>query len=377
MKKVCHLSSAHLWDDTRIFHLECVSLATNGYEVYLVAEGKNRVEQGVHIVGLGERPSNRFCRMIFFSAKAYRAALELNCDIYHIHDPELLHYAYKLKKHGKKVIFDSHENTFEQIDEVGWIPRFAKKIVSFGYRHYASFVMGRIDGCISVTPRIVRQLKDINKNSWMITNYPRTKKMHDHAKRNNKLLLCFTGGIESQWNHEKVIQAIADDDAIEYHICGWGSDAYINKLKKLSGWKNVRYYGPVSHEKALEIQACSDVGIALLTPSLNTGGKEGTLGNTKLFEYMMIGLPLICTDFEIWKRIMNKWNCGICVDPSGISGIREAIDLLRERPDVTQRMGLNARKAAENEYNWEMQERMLLKIYGWLLSDNDKGGVDY
>ena len=49
MKRVCHLTSVHSSDDTRVFHKECVSLARAGYDVTLVAPGESREELGVHI----------------------------------------------------------------------------------------------------------------------------------------------------------------------------------------------------------------------------------------------------------------------------------------------------------------------------------------
>ena len=99
-KKICHMTSAHGVEDVRIFHKECVSLAEEGYEVYLVERGKSYEKNSVQIVGVGEMPAARRKRMIEGTKKVYRAAVELDCDLYHIHDPELLPYALKLKKKG-------------------------------------------------------------------------------------------------------------------------------------------------------------------------------------------------------------------------------------------------------------------------------------
>lgn len=46
--KVCHMTSAHMPEDTRIFHKECMSLAAMGYEVYLIEKG-NTYEKMAYI----------------------------------------------------------------------------------------------------------------------------------------------------------------------------------------------------------------------------------------------------------------------------------------------------------------------------------------
>ena len=97
MIKVCHMTSAHGPEDVRIFHKECVSLAKAGYDVYLVERGDSYEKNGVHIVGVGQPSGGRLSRMTSFAKKVYQAALALDADIYHFHDPELLPYGLKLK----------------------------------------------------------------------------------------------------------------------------------------------------------------------------------------------------------------------------------------------------------------------------------------
>ena len=140
MVRICHITSAHDSDDDRIFHKECVSLAKAGYDTYLVAAGESREEKGVHVVGLGPMPSGRLKRMHAFTRAVYMKALELDAEIYHLHDPELLPWGLKLKKHGKKVIFDSHENYPAQILEKKYLPVSIRKVLSMFFKQYETYV---------------------------------------------------------------------------------------------------------------------------------------------------------------------------------------------------------------------------------------------
>ena len=148
MIKVCHMTSAHEEEDIRIFRKECVSLAEAGYDVYLVERGDSYDKNGVHIVGVGEIPTSRLKRMTEGAKMVYQAARALDADIYHFHDPELLPYGLKLKKAGKKVIFDSHEMYTEQIREKPYLPHWFARLLSHAYGKYESHVLGRIDGLV-------------------------------------------------------------------------------------------------------------------------------------------------------------------------------------------------------------------------------------
>src|ERR1700757_3400793 len=113
IKRICHLSSVHRGLDIRIFHKECVSLAKAGYETHLVTnatqdEVKEAAIHGIKLHALQFVPeTKRFSRMIFHSYRCYRLAKNLNADLYHLHDPELMPYGLILAWAGKRVIFDA------------------------------------------------------------------------------------------------------------------------------------------------------------------------------------------------------------------------------------------------------------------------------
>lgn len=364
--KVCHVTSVHPRYDPRIFHKECKSLASSGYDVTLIVNDNLPSESidDVKILSTQEEPRNRFERMVRSKKNIKALMLEVDADIYHFHDPELLPEASWLKKKGKIVIFDSHEDVSQQILFKGWIPRCLRKPISSLYKIYEQSKIKNLDALISVTPKVVERLKEINPNTFMITNYPilnaESSVSEPHKK---KRAICFAGGIVSDWNHENIIRAIESIEDIEYILAGKGSDEYLDKLSSLQGWGKVRFLGRISHEEVKkDVYSEAMIGMAVLTNDSQTGD-EGTLGNTKIFEFMEASIPVICSNNKIWKNIVDKYALGMCVDPKDADAIHDAIIILLDNPDQARQMGENGRRAVEVEYNWETQERVLLEAY--------------
>lgn len=313
-KKICHITSVHPRYDGRIFRKMCVSLANNGYDVtLLVIDNKpDEVKDGVHIIPIDKQFKNSFDR-IFNSWKfLYKKALEINADIYHLHDPELIQLGTKLKQKGKKVIFDSHEDYVLSILQKNWLPQFSRTLVQKMYAKYEKKKLAKFDGIIGVTPQLMTHLKTINDNIVMITNYP----LLENVKRKDSsgFTLCFAGGITPNWSHESIIKAVNKfEGAVRYNLMGNIDDRYKEKLQMLEGFKYVNLIGTVSYHDVLEYYGASSLGIALHKYMPMVYDHEGSLGNTKIFEMMMSELPVICTDFTLWTEIIEKNQTGKCM----------------------------------------------------------------
>lgn len=374
MKKICHITSAHGPEDVRIFHKECVSLARAGYEVYLVQRGESYEKEGVHLIGFGKPSSNRLGRMLFAARRAYLAALAVDADVYHFHDPELLPYGLKLKRRGKKVIFDSHEDTLESILEKSWIPAPLRKAVYLWFKGQQEEVCRRIDAVVAVTPHMVDFFRSINPRTVQVANFPILDDSPAPPDAASKTLV-FAGGISRQWNHHTIIEALERLPDCRYRLCGPAEADYLRELEALPAWGQTEYLGKVPHEEVPALLAKSSLGMAVPSYCRNSDWKNGTMGNTKIFEEMMAGLPVVCTDFVRWREFVERWHCGICVDPANPDAIAGAIRYLLDHPEEARRMGENGRRAVKEEFNWGVEEKKLLALYEEILNEASKREV--
>jgi glycosyltransferase involved in cell wall biosynthesis len=366
--KVCHLTCVHNRYDGRIFLKECISLQNAGHEVSLVvADGKpDEVKNGIKIYGVSGC-SNRLYRMIKTTQKVYHKAVMLGANVYHLHDPELLPIGIKLKKRRKIVIFDSHEDIPRQILDKKWIPCFLRRIFSTIYCRYESKFLKKINALITVNQIISNRLKQVNANLEIVSNFPIVANIKKNNAKYYNRTICFAGGIVDDYNIHLILKAIEEIDDVKFILAGYCDQKYLNRLKRMTAWSKVDYRGLVSINDVYDIYNTSSIGLAIHSYTANVGYKEGSLGIVKCFEYMAHELPIICTNFAVWKQIIDEEKCGMCVNPSDVNAIRDAIGFLLDNSETAHTMGENGRSTVQKKYNWATQENILINFYNQLL----------
>ena len=136
------------------------------------------------------------------------------------------------------------------------------------------------------------------------------------------------------------------------------------ELKSMLGYRQVRFYGWKPWSEAWKHVQRAIAGLVIFHPAPN---HEKALPN-KLFEYMAAGIPVIASNFPLWKNIIEKNKCGLCVNPLDPKEIARAIEYLLTHPEEARKMGENGRRAVEKQYNWEMEAEKLLSLYEGLLN---------
>lgn len=368
--RVCHVTSVHPADDVRIFHRECRSLAgrrnadgTAVYEVFLIAPNvKDSEREGVHIRGV-ELPESRLQRQLYLD-RVFGKAMEVGATLYHLHDPELLDTGLRLKRHGKRVVFDSHEDVPMQLLTKEYLPSWSRKTISTVYAAAERERLKRYDAVVTVTPTILERVKKVNRNTVMVTNYPvYTERPRPSKDTSETRYVCFAGGVDARYMHHNIIESLQEVEA-RYLLAGrCFNQSYMQRLQSLARWDKVDYLGVLPPERVHEVYERADVGLVLLDYSPNVGYRKGTLGVLKMFEYMMAGIPVVATDFDLWKAIVEQTGCGLCVNPHDVKAIANAINYLLNNPDTARRMGEKGRQAVKTTYNWASQERVLFDLY--------------
>ncbi len=369
MFKVVHLTSAHPRYDTRIFIKMCSSLAKHGYDVSLVvADGLgDETKNDVHIVDVGAKMGGRLSRMTTMVKKVFEKAKSLDADVYHLHDPELMPIGVKLKKLGKKVIFDAHEDLPKQLISKPYLNKPLRIMLSKAFAWYERKVCCRFDAVITATPIIRDKFLTINKNTTDVNNFPIIGELANSAPwPDKKHEVCYVGGIAKIRGIKEIVKALGETStAVKLNLAGTFSeqDTY-EEVKGYAGWGKVRELGFLDRRGVAQVLSNSMAGLVTLHPIINYFDALPV----KMFEYMAAGLPVIASDFPLWRDIVEGNQCGICVDPLKPKEIAEAIDYIVSNPKEAEKMGENGRKAVLEKYNWGIEEQKLFKVYAGLLA---------
>lgn len=338
-------------------------MAAIGHNVFLVVADDltDEFKDGVQICGL-PKAANRFKRVMNAPGLVYEKAVSLNADMYHLHDPELIRTGLRLKSLGKKVIFDFHEDVPKQMLSKPYLNSFLRRIIASVFSVYERAICCKFDGIIAATPFIRDKFLKINPHTVDINNFPLLGELDAQVPWTDKRdEVCYVGGIAAIRGIREVIRACGLlQSSARLNLAGKFSETSVeDEVKSLPGWARVNQLGFIDRGAVRDVLGRSVAGLVTFLPVPNHIDAQPN----KMFEYMSSGVPVVASDFHLWRDIIEGNECGLCVDPLDPAAIAGAIDFLVRNPDVACRMGENGRQAVLQKYNWSIEEKKLFDFY--------------
>lgn len=367
--KVCHVTTAHPADDSRVFWRECVGLASQGFRVMLIARADaDGFRCGVRIVALPTY-RRRIVRMTWGVLRAFRLALRARAEVYHVHDPELVPVVIALRALGRTVVYDAHEYLSKQVDAKPYLSPRARAVgraVARTVEHAADTFANRVitvnEACAAAySPAKVRIVANFPDHQERFQRSAGDVDAHEPA---TGARFVYVGGISRVRGVVEQVAAFAElnkTDTARLTLMGSFEDAALQaEVTAQPGWSHVDYLGPVPHAEVAEHLRGAIAGLATLLPTPN----HLISSPVKVFEYMACGLPVVLSDFPAWRKMLRGVDCAVFVDPADPVAIAAAMRALIHDPARAAGMGAAGRRAVDETFNWTTQLASLVATYG-------------
>ncbi len=370
MVKVANIVFNSFLNDSRV-EKTSKSLANNGYRVEVIAhldKGLKRTEQrdGYSVKRLSFL-DRTVTRSKIGKLKAYLTFVKesidycKNFDILHCNDINMLPIGVILKKYynkNVKIIYDAHEYETETYALRG----IQKTITKLNEKHLIKYA----DRVITVSDSIANEyvkLYNIKKPALVLNAPPHKKaKKQDRFREafgiEGKTIFLYQGGLGKNRGVElllEVFKAIDDNESVMIFM-GYGElEELIVEASKKN--KNIFFHKAVSPDVLLDYTVSADFGIATIEDSCLS--YRYCLPN-KLFEYIMAEVPVIVSNLPEMSKVVNDGKIGVVLEEETVKGVTEAI----KKAVALDKREINTNlKELKQHYNWEEQEKVLLKVY--------------
>jgi len=309
-----------------------------------------------------------FLQVLLTGFRYGRAAVGQKADLYQAHDLETLLPALiagKLRR--RTVVYDAHELTSEQGD-----PRSLRKGVERWLERQLVPLADYVVTPNAPRARIYARRHRLQNAPVVVRNCPpsvevaRTDVLRQTLGLSSQTRIVVYHGalIEGRALDNLVASARAYDDDIALVMIGQQTRYSETVLECLAGsgdpGRRVHFIPFIEPDLVLDYVASADLGVVIYQ---NINLNNYLCAPTKLYEYLMVRLPVVVSAFPEMLDLLGQFPVGRAFDPDDASSIAAAVNAFFRTRDE-HRDELDAALAqARRHFTWEHESRNLLEIY--------------
>jgi glycosyltransferase involved in cell wall biosynthesis len=283
----------------------------------------------------------------------------------HLHDPELLLLLPWLVRRRRSIVYDMHENLPASLEMKKWIPLLLQRPMRWAVSivERVAFLSAKV---IFAEASYAQHYAWV-KSGTIVRNLPQVDALP--LRRNvvsDRVILCYVGAISRERGGIEMLEAtrLLRENGVDVSLAmaGPASREFLDNMIRVIGddlRPFVQYLGKVPITDAWEVVAESTIGLAMLHPHANYVESLPT----KVLEYMGIGVPVIASDFPLYREVVEGNSAGICVAPERADLLAQAVLGLLVDRDEMRAMGERGRLAARTKFDWSIDRARLIGLY--------------
>ena len=369
-KTLCFFSAFSRHDDEVLTYRHDKALKAAGWNtIYVVNDDEpETVKEGLKIVSTGNNQRKGYLSRIFLAPfQSYKALKKIDADVYQTWCLENMLVCMMLKWKGKKIVFQLREEHPYLYMQKKNKPLWQRKMVVSILLVLMKFFLRRFDFVLATGDDEGEILKELGVKRYCIQgNFPFVNKnfklsLEDYLKREDRII--YFGSIYRISCQEYLLKAMEKTGSVKYLLAGKfrGGEAYHNQLKQFPKWRDVEFVNGFNPSELNDLMGRSTMSNVLRDFS-KTHYHNGNIGIIKIFESMEAGLPLICSDVPVYRKIWEKYKFGMLVDPTNPDQIAEAINYMAQNKEEAYKMGQEGRRAVIEKYNCEAVSKEYVEI---------------
>ena len=362
MSKILFLTTAHNYNDDRIFYHQAKELKAQGYEVKissLYSDYQGEIDEiEIESYAILNKSSREKILVFQKNCESYKP----DCII--CSEPLAVIAARKFSKIKKvSIIYDITEwyPSMTMLDNYNFFLKFLHGIKFFLIQLYAGFLSNYfIFG--ETTKKFPLAYVFPFKNKMILPYYPDERFVSQNIKtlEKNQITLCYTGAISEDkgiGNFFKAVDKLQKRNLnlrIKLLIIGSArqesDEMYYENLLSQFSFSDIEKRKPTTFENFTH--SFSDADVCFDLREFNFENHHSL--PIKLFYYMGAGKPVIYSDLKAIRKHLDVSEFGFLVNPQNSDMISECIEKYVKNHQLYNQHANNAAKEFQQKYNWNV-----------------------